>query len=90
MRSVNSKDQRPNCLIIDEIDGAPTPTINFLVSLINGKPSKGNTGSTLLRPIICICNDLYVPSLRPLKQHAMIVSKMKVFPRTFYHLDRKA
>jgi chromosome transmission fidelity protein 18 len=27
MKSVSEKDKRPNCLIIDEIDGAPTPTI---------------------------------------------------------------
>ena len=37
MRSVISQDQRPNCLIIDEIDGAPAPTINYLVSVIAGK-----------------------------------------------------
>ena len=27
MRSVSEQDKRPNCLIIDEIDGAPAPTI---------------------------------------------------------------
>ena len=33
MRSVMSEDRRPNCLIIDEIDGAPAATINLLVKL---------------------------------------------------------
>ncbi|KAK5926319.1 hypothetical protein CgunFtcFv8_021902 [Champsocephalus gunnari] len=32
----------------------------------------------LLRPIICICNDLYTPALRPLRQLAFLL----VFPQT--------
>jgi hypothetical protein len=27
MRSVSEKDKRPNCLVIDEIDGAPPATV---------------------------------------------------------------
>lgn len=27
MKSVSERDKRPNCLVIDEIDGAPAPTI---------------------------------------------------------------
>jgi len=78
MRSVVSDDQRPNCLIIDEIDGAPAATINFLVSALTGKPSgtkkKSKSGSQgILRPIICICNELYTPSLRPLRQMALVL-----------------
>ncbi len=79
MRSVNSRDQRPNCLIIDEIDGAPAPTINHLVGIVTGSASKGKKKAKvelLQRPIICICNDLYVPALRPLKQHCMMVSRL--------------
>ena len=30
MKSVSEKDKRPNCLIIDEIDGAPAPTVQVL------------------------------------------------------------
>lgn len=30
--------------------------------------------NTLKRPIICICNDVYDPALRPLRQIAFIVS----------------
>ncbi len=76
MRSVNAKDQRPNCLIVDEIDGAPAQTINFLVGLITGTGKKGKTkkGPAVQRPVICICNDQYAPALRPLRQHCLSVS----------------
>jgi len=75
MRSVLSQDQRPNCLIIDEIDGAPPATINYLVSVLTGqqKGKKKNKDMLVLRPIICICNDLYTPALRPLKQLALVI-----------------
>ena len=81
MKSVINQDRKPNCLIIDEIDGSPLQTINFLVNTI----VKSGSGSTekskkrkkdeilIQRPIICICNDLYVPALRPLRQHALLV-----------------
>jgi len=77
MRSVVTEDQRPNCLIIDEIDGAPAVTINFLVNALNGvqkdKKKKGGSKGHILRPIICICNELYTPALRPLKQMSLII-----------------
>jgi len=77
MRSVVTDDQRPNCLVIDEIDGAPAVTINYLVAAINGvqkeKKKKGGGKGHILRPIICICNELYTPALRPLRQLALIV-----------------
>jgi len=74
-----SNNAKPNCLIIDEIDGSPAPTINYLVAAITGKATAAGSkkakkaASILQRPVICICNDLYVPALRPLKQHALIV-----------------
>lgn len=81
MKSVLEADPRPNCLVIDEIDGAPQPAINMLLSLIKktdeGNSKKKETG-VLLRPIICICNDQYVPSLRQLRQNAMVIT----FPQT--------
>ena len=40
MRSLLTGDKRPNCLIIDEIDGAPAPTINYLVSILSSKQLK--------------------------------------------------
>ncbi|NP_001103572.2 chromosome transmission fidelity protein 18 homolog [Danio rerio] len=91
MKSVLGANEKPNCLIIDEIDGAPAAAINILLATLNRKDSKDGeeTGvnalkkkkkkqSVLLRPIICICNDLYVPALRPLRQQAFLL----VFPQT--------
>ena len=40
-------DQRPNCLIIDEIDGSSAPVINFLVDIITGKDRQSNKGKFL-------------------------------------------
>jgi len=84
MRSVISQDQRPNCLIIDEIDGAPAPSILHLVNVLSGKvvnkkkKGKEGAGNNILRPIICICNDLYAPALRPLRNLSLVVP----FPQT--------
>ncbi|NXO99154.1 CTF18 protein, partial [Certhia brachydactyla] len=66
MRSVLGCHERPNCLIIDEIDGAPAASINVLLAIIQQKDGEGEAGTgrrrrreggLLLRPIICICND---------------------------------
>nr|XP_057946609.1 chromosome transmission fidelity protein 18 homolog isoform X2 [Doryrhamphus excisus] len=90
MKSVLGANERPNCLIIDEIDGAPAAAINILLATLNRKDGHGSDASTestkkkkkkeaiLLRPIICICNDLYVPALRPLRQQAFLLT----FPQT--------
>ncbi|XP_074053211.1 chromosome transmission fidelity protein 18 homolog isoform X2 [Macrotis lagotis] len=93
MESVLGAKGKPNCLIIDEIDGAPTPSINVLLSIINRKDAgemettggaagggkkRKKEGGLLLRPIICICNDQYTPSLRQLKQQAFLLQ----FPQT--------
>uniref|UniRef100_A0A8C7MKJ6 Chromosome transmission fidelity protein 18 homolog n=1 Tax=Oncorhynchus kisutch TaxID=8019 RepID=A0A8C7MKJ6_ONCKI len=90
MRSVLGANEKPNCLIIDEIDGAPAAAISILLATLNRKDSQGAESeaeplkkkkkkeSVLLRPIICICNDLYVPALRPLRQQAFLLA----FPQT--------
>uniref|UniRef100_A0A3Q3VTU1 Chromosome transmission fidelity protein 18 homolog n=1 Tax=Mola mola TaxID=94237 RepID=A0A3Q3VTU1_MOLML len=90
MKSVLGASERPNCLIIDEIDGAPAAAINILLATLNRKDGHGGEAGTetakkkkkkesiLLRPIICICNDLYVPALRPLRQQAFLLT----FPQT--------
>uniref|UniRef100_A0A7N6AK69 Chromosome transmission fidelity protein 18 homolog n=1 Tax=Anabas testudineus TaxID=64144 RepID=A0A7N6AK69_ANATE len=90
MKSVLGANERPNCLIIDEIDGAPAAAINILLTVLNRKDGHGGEAGTesakkkkkkepiLLRPIICICNDLYVPALRPLRQQAFLLT----FPQT--------
>ena len=77
MKSVMTEERKPICLIIDEIDGSPAPTINYLVSVISGKQAerkkKGGDRTTIRRPIICICNDLYTASLRPLRKLALVI-----------------
>ncbi|NWW87856.1 CTF18 protein, partial [Rhynochetos jubatus] len=68
MKSVLGANEKPNCLIIDEIDGAPAASINVLLNIIHHKDAEGEAaagtgrrrrreGGLLLRPIICICND---------------------------------
>lgn len=87
MRSVLGYNEKPNCLVIDEIDGAPAPAINVLLSVIKQKDSdaapakksrKKKRAGPLSRPIICICNDQYAPALRQLRQVAFLVT----FPPT--------
>lgn len=67
---VVSGDGRPNCIILDEIDGATKAAIRVLISLADGtiKRKGSKKKMTLKRPIICICNDLNSPSLRPLRK----------------------
>jgi len=112
-------DRRPNCLIIDEIDGAlggaeGKGAIQALLNIVNGGDTSGNRWQRvkaaedqaaeaeaagdrqhrqskgaggmgingaikkrkgpgpLMRPIIAICNDLYAPALRPLRDVAKV------------------
>jgi chromosome transmission fidelity protein 18 len=46
--------------------------------IAKGKKKKGAKPQILKRPVICICNDLYVPALRQLRQQALIIN----FPPT--------
>ncbi|KAG8312262.1 Chromosome transmission fidelity protein 18 [Homalodisca vitripennis] len=104
MKAVMGTERRPNCLVLDEIDGAPAASIDVLLKFCLGKTTgrkkgpkvkKGAGGDEksgiLKRPIICICNDVYVPALRPLRQAAFVVhfpptasasqGKVREFPR---------
>jgi len=64
----------PNCIILDEIDGADAQaTISTLVEIIKEEiPLKVGKGRKpfLRRPIIFICNQKYAPALRPLLPYA--------------------
>ncbi|KAL1368046.1 hypothetical protein HN51_022146 [Arachis hypogaea] len=83
MNSVLS-DSRPKCLVVDEIDGAlgeGKGAVEVLLKMVSaetksdaGRKSskKGWKRATLSRPVICICNDLYAPALRPLRQIAKV------------------
>uniref|UniRef100_A0A673U788 Chromosome transmission fidelity protein 18 homolog n=1 Tax=Suricata suricatta TaxID=37032 RepID=A0A673U788_SURSU len=89
MESVLGAGGKPNCLVVDEIDGAPMAAINVLLSVLDRKgpqeaesggpavPTGGGRrraeGGLLKRPIICICNDQFVPSLRQLRQQALLL-----------------
>ncbi|XP_055684158.1 chromosome transmission fidelity protein 18 homolog [Lutzomyia longipalpis] len=82
MKSLLEKENRPNCLVFDEIDGAPAASIELLIRFASdamAPAQKGKKGAkvsknVLKRPIICICNDIYTPSLRQLRQMALVVT----------------
>lgn len=79
MQSVLSASRKPNCIILDEIDGAPAVSIDFLIRFISGSvKSKGKKEKQakhiLRRPIVCICNDLYAVSLRQLRTIAYVIN----------------
>lgn len=64
---------RPNCLILDEIDGADANgAIKAIVDIIRAEISTGKKKTPYLRrPIIFICNNKYAPALRPLLPYAV-------------------
>lgn len=73
-----SGDKRPNCIILDEIDGIDgRGSIDALINIIKaplgtGKGKKASSALALTRPLICICNDLYSPQLRELRKYAQV------------------
>ncbi|XP_053610811.1 chromosome transmission fidelity protein 18 homolog [Plodia interpunctella] len=76
MQSVLDKDRRPNCLILDEIDGAPLPSVELLVKWCTATVADGKKKAKcqpLRRPVIAICNNLYASSLRPLRPVSHVV-----------------
>jgi chromosome transmission fidelity protein 18 len=60
-------------------------SINVLIDFVVGKTDKRKKGEAqkkmLRRPVVCICNDAYVPALRQLKQHAIVVNFAPAEPR---------
>ncbi len=71
MKSVFGADARPNCLIIDEIDGVDDKQV--VPALLKLLYPKKETAKPLARPIICICNNRYASSLRALTDAAKVV-----------------
>lgn len=79
-----SRDNKPNCIILDEIDSIDSKASTDTIIKIVNQPLKGSQqgrgggeGKTdgypsLSRPLICICNDQFAPSLRELRQHCAI------------------
>ncbi|XP_012153108.2 chromosome transmission fidelity protein 18 homolog [Megachile rotundata] len=89
MKAVMGSDPRPNCLILDEIDGAPAASIDLLLKFVQGKLTvKGKKdkmktdkqSNVCHRPVICICNEPYTPSLRALRAIALIIPVPEVSP----------
>ncbi|CBI40820.3 unnamed protein product, partial [Vitis vinifera] len=71
------EDSKPNCLVIDEIDGAlgdGKGAVEVILKIVSTE-RKGHKTASLSRPVICICNDLYALALRPLRQ----VAKVHIF-----------
>jgi len=76
-------ERKPNLVVVDEVDGAAggaegRSAVKALLRIVNdGGAAAANEGGKqqrrrriLSRPIICICNDPYVPALRPLRDAA--------------------
>eukprot|EP00794_Sanderia_malayensis_P009084 gene9084-10053_t len=86
MKSCIGNDNKPNCLIIDEIDGAPLQAINILIQAAKETEESSKTQKkkkrnlTITRPIICICNDQYVPALRQLRQMSLTLTVPTISP----------
>lgn len=84
--NIDSNNINHKIISTDEIDGAPLASIEFLIRFANDQTKESKKSKTtaeksgkkpsgiLRRPIICICNDIYTPSLRPLRQMAFIVT----------------
>ncbi|KAL0221408.1 hypothetical protein RCL1_001262 [Eukaryota sp. TZLM3-RCL] len=71
-KSLLKNDKNPSCLILDEIDGLNVSDLNRVNSPINKLIKLGQKGK-LLRPVICICNDLYAPVLKNLRKISKII-----------------
>ncbi|XP_018307581.1 chromosome transmission fidelity protein 18 homolog isoform X1 [Mycetomoellerius zeteki] len=89
MKAVMGADPRPNCLIFDEIDGAPAASIELLLKFTQGKlitkkkkkkEQSENMSDGCTRPVICICNEPYAPSLRALRAVSVIIPIQEVSP----------
>jgi len=70
-------DKKPNCIVLDEIDGIDgRATMDALLAIIKAPlraPKKARSGHIpLTRPLICICNNQFAPALRELRRNATV------------------
>ncbi|KAI1723704.1 chromosome transmission fidelity protein 18 like protein [Ditylenchus destructor] len=66
--------QQPTCLIIDGMEYGAPEMAKFLVNWItktNKKDGKKSTVLTVKRPIICTCNNVFVPALKELRPYIL-------------------
>ena len=75
-KQLDSSDARPVLVVMDEIDGLDGRDgkggVDALIRLIKGEAGK-KKNIRLQRPIVCVCNDVFAPVLRPLKEHAIVI-----------------
>ena len=65
---------QPNCLILDEIDGIDSKAaVNVLIKMALAPLHGKQSSLAVRRPMICICNDAFVPALRELKKHCQVL-----------------
>ena len=92
-------EQKPKCVIIDEIDGVHNSggDRGAIFAILNAlrktreteKGAKGAKGAPtvpLSRPVIAVCNDLYCTALRPLREVAKVI---RVKPPLTAHLTAR-
>ncbi len=77
---------RPNCIILDEVDGADSfSTVQTIVSMctapLKHKKSKKTSNPPLTRPLILICNNQYAPQLRLVRAIASVFVFRKTSPQ---------
>lgn len=77
----------PQCLLLDEIDCASTQIINALIAILNRLKT-----NELKRPLVCVCNNPYLPTLRKLRSIALLIklqpiSRCKLVPRLRFILE---
>ncbi len=77
---------RPNCIILDEVDGADSfSTVQMIVSMCTAPLKHGKTKKTsnppLTRPLILICNNQYAPQLRVVRTLASAFVFRKTSPQ---------
>ena len=79
------KTRKPNCIILDEIDGMDgRQPIDALVAIARTALDSGNNKTkkkdhiVQTRPIICICNDQFSPMLRELRKQAKVLIAVNI------------